>query len=54
MALLTIWAYLRKRRRARRILREWEEEEDQHLPRLFVWDEVESTASPLDEGDEEH
>jgi hypothetical protein len=51
MAILAVVAYLRKRRRGRHILQQWEEEENE--PEAFSWEALEEGPYPWDEEEEE-
>jgi hypothetical protein len=51
MAILVLVAYLRKRRRGRAILRQWEEEDGE--PEVFSWDNVVEGPYPWEEKDED-
>lgn len=47
MAILVVVAYLRKRRRGRKLVQQWEEEEDE--PEVFSWDKLEEGPYPWEE-----
>ena len=47
MAILLVLAYLRKQRRGRKLVRQWEEEEDG--PEVFSWDKLEEGPYPWEE-----
>ena len=51
MAILVVVAYLRKRRRGRQILRQWEEEDRE--PPLFTWESVDEGPFPWEDEDAE-
>jgi hypothetical protein len=55
MVVLAVFVYLRKRRRGRRILRQWEKEEEEEgqEPPVFHWEDVEEPPYPWEEEDDE-